>query len=553
MHEYDFVIVGAGAAGCVLARRLSEDPAVSVLVLEAGGPDSSPLIHTPLAVGKVWNNPRFNWGFRSDPEPHLDGRCLAHPRGKVLGGSSSINMMTYVRGDRRDFDRWSGIGAPGWGFDDLLPYFRRSEDFDGHGAACRGRDGPLKVSRSVARDAIYDAFMRAGREMGCPVQADYNEAEQDGFSRTQFMVRGGRRSSAASAYLRPAMRRANVTVETGCQATRIDFEGARAVGVRYLRRGRAARVRAAREVLLCGGAFGSPHLLMLSGIGPADTLEDAGIAPRIDLAGVGRNLRDHPQINLTFAAKGPTAMRRQLRADRLAASLLRNACLGTGFAAEPPAGVTAFIRSEPALDLPDIQLFCLPMSPGAGPWLTPFAAPAEEVIVLKAALLRPESAGRLWPASADPAAPPGLVMNFLGAPADRASMRNAVRFCRALAATDAFRQVAGAEIAPGAGVQDDAGIDAFVRAGVETIFHPCGTCRMGTGADAVTDGELRVRGTESLRVIDASVMPDHIGATINAAVVAIAERASDLITGKAPPPGAAEPDMARTKERMGQA
>ena len=533
MREYDYIIVGGGAAGCVLARRLTEDRDVRVLVVEAGGRDSSPLIHLPLAVGKVWNNPRFNWNYISQPEPYADGRRLNFPRGKVLGGSSSINMMSYGRGHHRDFDRWEQMGATGWSFASLLPYFRASESYEGS-APHRGRGGPIRVTKSVSPDPIYRAFLEAGQEVGYPLQQDHNEPEPHGFSMSQFMVGSGRRSSGAVAYLAPALSRPNLEVRVACLATRIVIERGRAVGVVLSRDGATEQVRASREVILCTGAYGSPQLLLLSGIGAAESLKAHGIQPVLDLPGVGENLSDHPQVNLLFSLRGSSYMRRQLRADRLAVSLLRNGLFGTGFASEPPAGATAFIRSGADEPHPDIQLFCLPYSPKARPWLKPFVAPAEEQMVLKAMLLRPKSRGRVWLSSANPAEQPNIVANFLKEKADRIALREAVRFCRDLAKTTALGPVVDGELSPSRGVVGDAEIDGFVRATVETIFHPCGTCRMGQDRMAVVDPELRVRGLSGLRVVDASVMPDHVGATINAAVVAVAERAADLIRGKAP-------------------
>lgn len=530
-EEFDYVIVGGGAAGCVLANRLSEDASVRVLLLEAGGRDLSPLISTPGAVAMVWSNPRFNWGYRSEPEPYADNRQLFLPRGKVLGGSSSINMMSYVRGHRQDFDRWATMGATGWSFQDILPYFMRAETYD-QGGEGRGSSGPLQVTRSNSPDEIYDAFMAAGAELGYPYTEDYNGASQDGFARMQLMTQGGRRSSSARAYLRPAERRSNLTVRTKSAAQRLIIEQGRVRGVAYLRNGMAETVMAAREVVLSAGAYGSPQLLMLSGVGPADHLRSVGIAPVLDSPNVGENLRDHPQVNTTFARRGTSRIRKELRLDRLAISALQNQILGTGFASEAPGGVTAFVRSVDGLEVPDLELFCIPSSLAARPWFPGLIAPVEDQIILKPALLRPESVGRVWLASQNPQDAPRILSNFLKDETDRVALREGVRICRALAASEAFRPFIDRELGPSPDMQSDEEIDAYVRATVEPIFHPCGTCRMGEDDAAVLDPQLRFRGLEGLRVVDASVMPDHIGSTINAAVVAIAERASDLIRGR---------------------
>jgi choline dehydrogenase-like flavoprotein len=478
----------------------------------------------------VWKNPKYNWSFYSESEPFADDRRLFHPRGRVIGGSSSINMMSYVRGHRHDFDRWHEGGATDWNYDNLLSYFKRSEDFEG-GSVYRGVGGPLQVTRSNSPDDVYEAFLHAGVDLGYALQEDYNDPVQDGFSRMQILARGGRRSSAASAYLRSAMVRPNLKVLTHALVTRMLLDGTRVIGVEYVRSNELHRASAKREVVLSGGAFCSPQLLMLSGIGPAAQLESLGIKPVHDLPGVGENLKDHPQVNLMFGRRGKSRMRRELRIDRLAMSLLRNSIWGTGFVSEAPGGVTAFVRSGDCQEIPDLQLFCIPSSLSAHPWFPILYPAVSEQIVLKTALLRPRSTGRVTLASANPAAPPRILTNFLADENDRRALREGVRICRRIALSQPFRRFIAEEISPDRSVQTDLEIDAFIRRSVETIFHPCGTCRMGVDARAVVDPNLKVHGIESLRVVDASVMPDHIGATINAAVVAIAERGSDIIRG----------------------
>ena len=530
-EEFDYVIVGGGVAGCVLANRLSEDGRTTVLLLEAGISDKSRLIHTPAAVAKVWNNPKFNWSFYSEPEPYANNRVLFHPRGKVLGGSSSINMMSYVRGHRSDYDRWESLGAKGWSFDDILPYFRRSENFEWSNAY-RGKGGPLQVSISASPDEVYDAFLAAGKELGYPVQDDYNGPSQDGFAWMQLMTRRGRRSSAAAAYLRPALRRTNLTVRVCSHVEKVLLWGGEARGVAYRHRSAAASVTARREVILSAGAFGSPQILMLSGLGPSAHLREHDIKVEHDLPGVGSNLRDHPQVNLTFSRRGRSRVTRELRLDRLAMGLAVNEMFGVGFASEAPGGVTAFVRSNPEEAIPDLELFCIPASLESRPWLPPFTKPVDERIIIKPALLRPESVGHVRLANSDPGAPPRILTNFLKEEIDRRALREGIRICRNLARTSAFSGLIDRELSPSVDVQTDAEIDAFVRQTVETIFHPCGTCRMGQDDLSVVDPHLRVHGLKKLRVVDASVMPDHIGSTINTAVVAIAERASDLIRNR---------------------
>jgi 4-pyridoxate dehydrogenase len=531
MAAFDYIIVGGGAAGCVLANRLTANEKTRVLLLEAGGRDDNVSLRLPLGVGKVWRDPRYNWSFQSEPEPFADGRRLFHPRGKVLGGSSSINMMSYVRGHRRDYDRWQEKGATGWSFQDLLPYFRRAETYDAP-SPYRGKNGPLQVTLNTAPDEVYEAFLNAGVELGYPRQEDYNGPEHEGFARMQQMVRGGRRSSAASAYLRPALGRPNLEVRVRARVVRIVFAASRAVGVEYISADGMQVIVNAAEVLMSAGAFGTPHLLQLSGLGPAAELKKIGIKPLVDLPGVGSNLHDHPQVNVILRRRGMSRMQRELRLDRLALNVARCELFGSGFGAEAPGGVTAFVRSSPSESIPDLELFCVPTSLGTRPWFPLMRRPLPDEITLKVALLRPKATGRVWAASADPMQAPRILTNFLGSEADRRALREGVRICRAIGATHAFKSLVETELAPKVGVLSDQDIDAFVRRGVETIFHPCGTCRIGADEDAVVDTDLRVRGVDGLHIVDASVMPDNVGATINAPVLAIAERAADLLLGK---------------------
>jgi len=532
--QYDYVIVGAGSAGCVLANRLGAAGA-RVLVLEAGGPDKSWLIHIPLGVGKVWHSPDFNWSYTSDPEPHLNGKEIFHPRGKVLGGSSSINMMAYVRGHRGDYDRWRQMGLDGWSYADVLPYFRRAETFEDPANPFHGTDGPLTIQTSRVDDPLIDIFLEAAVAAGYELTEDYNGAKQEGFARLQVNVRDGKRCSAAVAYLHPAIARGGVDVETGAMVTGVMLERGRATGVRYLKEGVAEIAHAGTEVILSGGAINSPQVLMLSGIGPAEHLAEHGIAAMLDRPGVGGNLQDHPSIGIDYSYAVPSEFHRHLRMDRLALDMVRAHLFGTGRAAVAPSSATAFVRSGPEAELPDIQLFFRPVSVSAREWFPLLKAPAHETFTFRACHLRPESRGTVRLRSADPLAKVRIQNNFLSTDTDRRVMRDAFRLVRTLAFQRVFDPVRGPEFNPGAEVETDDQIDAFARANLGTVYHPIGTCRMGSDDAAIVDPELRVRGIEALRVVDASVFPDLVGGNINAVVIMIAEKAADAILGNQPP------------------
>ena len=537
---FDYVIVGAGSAGCVLANRLSADGA-KVLVLEAGGPDRSWLIHVPLGVGKAWHSPAFNWSYMSDPEPNLGGRRIFHPRGKVVGGSSSINMMAYVRGHRGDYDRWRQLGLDGWSYADVLPYFRRAESFEEPGAPYHGADGPLSTATSKVDDPLIDVFLEAARSAGCKPTADYNGVEQEGAGRLQVNVRNGRRCSAAVAYLRPAMAAGGVRVETGALATGLVLEQGRARGVRYVK-DKAARIAwADSEVVLSGGAINSPQILMLSGVGPAAHLAEHGIDAVLDRPGVGANLQDHPSIGAEYLYAVPSRFHRRLRLDRLAVDMVRARLFGAGPAAIPPSSATAFVRSRPEAALPDVQIFFRPASVSAREWFPVLRPPAPETFAFRACHLRPESRGAVRLRSADPADKARIRNDFLSTDTDRRALRDALRIVREIAGQPQFAPVRGPEIHPGPDVDTDERIDAFVRETLGTVFHPAGTCRMGADEESVVDLRFRLRGVEGLRVVDASVMPDLVGGNINAVVIMIAEKAADVILGRPPLPRAEIP------------
>lgn len=534
---YDYVIVGAGSAGCVLARRLGEDDAVRILVLEAGGPDRDKWIHLPLGWGRILQHRLHDWGYDTEPEPHLDGRVIGCMRGKVIGGSSSINAMTCVRGHPADYDRWAAAGLDGWSYADALPYFRKQERWEEGANDYRGGDGPLYARRGRYADPLIDAWIAAGGAAGHPFTDDYNGAEQHGFARIQSWILDGRRVSGARAYLRPAMTRPNVRVATGAHATRVLVERGRAVGVEYVQGGRTLVARADREVLLAGGTYNSPQLLMLSGIGDPAALAAHGIGVREALPGVGRNLQDHVSAVVSWRRRGPGLLHRNLRADRIALAVVQGRLFGTGFTTELPSGLVAFLKTDTALPVPDMQVLFNAGPLGATPWLRPFRAPFEDGFACRAVLLRPESRGSVDLVAADPLRAPRIRQNFLATDADRRTLRAAVRVVREVGRQRALgSSFVAAELLPGPDVSSDADVDAHVRATAVTVHHPVGTCRMGRADDplAVVDPSLRVRGVDALRVIDASVMPDLVGGNINATVVMIAERAADLIRGRTP-------------------
>lgn len=530
----DYVIVGAGSAGCVLADRLSQDPGVRVLLVEAGGWDRDPWIRIPLGFGRIRQKRLHDWGYFSEPQDAVDGRRIECRRGKVVGGSSSINAMVYVRGHRSDFDRWAASGLAGWGFDDVLPLFRRQEHW-AHGGpggdAFRGRDGPLHTRLTRCDDPLTQAVIDAGVQAGHPRAADYNGAEQHGLGRLQFTIRDGRRCSAADAFLRPALHRPNLRVLTGALACQVLIEGGRAVGVVLRAGGREHRVHADREVLLSGGVINSPQLLMLSGVGDPDELRRHGLPLKAALPGVGCNLQDHVTAPLSFQRRSGGALHRHMRADRIAWDLARAHCFGTGFASDVPSPLAGFLKTDPGLPAPDIQLL-LHMGPlDTHPYLRPFVPPYQDAFSLLAVLLRPHARGRVRLASADPAQPPRIEQNFLGDERDWAGLARGLRLAEAIAGQPALAPHLLPHPASSPEHMDDAALRAHIRQRSATVHHPAGTCKMGTGHDpmAVVDEQLRVHGVEGLRVVDTSVMPDLVGGNINAAVLMIAERAADRI------------------------
>ena len=532
---YDYIIVGAGSAGCTLANRLTEDAGTRVLLLEAGGWDRNPLIHIPLGWGKIFQDRLYDWGYFAEPEPVLNGRGVECARGKVIGGSSSVNALFYVRGHRGDYERWASGGLPSWSFQHVLPYFKRQETWEGGANAYRGGSGPLSTQYSYYADPLVKAYLEAGKQAGHPATDDYNGAQQEGFCVAQVTVRNGRRCSAAVAYLRPALGRKGLHVKTGALVSHLLIERSRVVGLVYEQGGETTRtVHAEREVLLCAGAINSPQIMMLSGIGDPEELARFNIRTRVSLGGVGRNLRDHFTTAIEYRRREPGPFRHHMRLDRAALSMAQAYFFGTGYATELPSGWTAFLKSGPEQKLPDLQLIIRAGPPGGDVYLPPFKPAFADGFLTRAALLRPESTGRVRLASANPRDPIRIHFNPLSAEADWRALRAGLRLIRELGRQRALSPFVDKELAPRPDETSDDALNAHIRSSLVTAHHPCGTCRMGRDDDdlAVVDERLRVRGLDGLRVIDASVFPDLIGGNINAVVIMIAEKAADLIRGR---------------------
>ena len=536
-RSYDYIVVGAGSAGCVLANRLSADPDRSVLLIEAGGKDRNPLFRLPMLMGKLFHSGIYNWRYHTEPVPSLEGRSLYWPRGKVLGGSSTINGMIYVRGNRHDYDRWAQMGLPGWSYDEVVPAFCRSEGHLERDGAYHGTEGELTVCRARGGNPLFDAFVEAGRQAGHPVNDDFNGAdEQEGFGRYDFTIRRGRRCSASTAFLNPIRHRRNLTILTNSLVRRVVVEGGRATGIEVAQQGGARTIRAEREVILCAGTVNSPQLLMLSGIGPSDALKRHAIKAIHELPGVGRNLQDHVDCVLAYACTQPITLYRDLRADRLIRSVAEGMLFGRGLATTFPYEAGAFLKSRAEKVAPDIQVHFMPALESAANLHVPNPfrkAPLEDShgFSLRVGPLNPESRGWIGLRSANPADAPLIQPNYLQSEADCRTTIAGIRMVRDVIAQPAFDAYRGPELAPGTAVQSDTDLTAWLRANAMTTFHPVGTCRMGGDPMAVVDARLAVQGIAGLRVADASVMPVIVSGNTNAPAIMIGEKAAEFILG----------------------
>jgi choline dehydrogenase len=534
IKEYDYIIVGAGSAGCVLANRLSENSDISVLLVEAGPMDRSMFIHMPSAFAWPLADDKYNWYYKSEPEPHMDNRRMYCPRGRVLGGSSSINGMCYVRGHHSDYDGWADNQLPSWSYANCLPYFQKSENWEHGEDNYRGGNGPLHVTDGACKNPLYNAFIEAGSEAGYPTTPDMNGYQQEGFGHMQMTTHKGQRWSAANAYLKPVLSRKNLLVMVKTMTNRILFQGNRAIGIEFAQAGYTHTVHAKREVICCSGSINSPQLLMLSGIGDAEHLREHNIPVVADLKGVGANLQDHLEIYVQMTCIQPISLYSAIKPWNKLRIGIEWLLFKTGLGATNHFEAGGFIRSDKGVKQPNLQYHFFPMavsydgkSVNDGHGYQAHVGP-----------MRATSRGHVKLKSASPTDHPEILFNYMGTEQDRKEMRDAIRLTREVMGQDAFKPFRGEELAPGPKVQSDTDIDAFIRAFGESAYHPCGTCKMGV-ADAplsVVGEDLRVHGLEGLRVVDASIMPAIISGNLNAPTIMIAEKAADFIQGKTPLP-----------------